>query len=173
MQQGKRMNYIIDGHNLISQLPDIDLNMPDDEQRLIELLILFCQSGKHKVEVYFDRASVGQARTSNHGRVLAHFVPERSSADDAIRKRLRISGKSARTWVVVSSDREVQASAREVRAQVLSSGEFTRLLQSRLPGARQNQPDGITTTPDAPLSEAEVREWEAIFKTQRKPGSPK
>ena len=42
------MNYIIDGHNLISQLPGIDLNMPDDEQRLIELLILFCQSGKHK-----------------------------------------------------------------------------------------------------------------------------
>jgi predicted RNA-binding protein with PIN domain len=166
------MNYIIDGHNLISQLPGIDLNMPDDEQRLIELLILFCQSGKHKLEVYFDRAPVGQAGISTHGRVRAHFVSERSSADDAIRKRLRILGKSARTWVVVSSDRSVQAFAREVHAQVLSSGDFTLLLQSRLPGARQYQPEGDNPTPDVPLSEAEVREWEAIFKGQRKPGSP-
>ena len=166
------MNYIIDGHNLISQLPGIDLNMPDDEQRLVELLILFCQSGKHKVEVYFDRAPVGQAGISNHGRVRAHFVPERSSADAAIRKHLLISGKSARTWMVVSSDRSVQASAREVHAQVLSSGDFTLLLQSRLQSARQYQPDGVDLTPDAPLSEAEVREWEAIFKGQRKPGSP-
>jgi hypothetical protein len=46
------------------------------------------------------------------------------------------------------------------------------LLQSRLPGARHYQPDGIDPTHDAPLSEAEVREWEAIFKGQRKPGSP-
>ena len=67
------------------------------------------------------------------------------------------SGKSARTWVVVSSDRSVQAFARDVHAQVLSSGDFTLLLQSRLPGARQYQPEGVNPTPDVPLSEAEVR----------------
>jgi hypothetical protein len=72
---------------------------------------------------------------------------------------------------VVSSDRSVQAFAREVHAQVLSSGDFTLLLQSRLSGA-PSQPNGFNLTPDVPLSEAEVREWEAIFKGQRKPGSP-
>lgn len=32
------MSYIIDGHNLIGVLPDIHLNQPDDEQRLLARL---------------------------------------------------------------------------------------------------------------------------------------
>lgn len=157
------MNYIIDGHNLIAQLPGLDLSMPDDEQRLIELLIRFCQAGMHRVEVYFDRAPIGQARMANHGRVRAHFVGERSSADDAIRKRLLSLGKSARTWMVVSSDHSVQASAREARARVISAADFTRQLLTT--------PKSTTPSPvsDEPLSEEQVRQWEAIFKDQRKP----
>ena len=164
MLDGKLMNYIIDGHNLISQLPGLSLSMPDDEQRLVELLIAFCQPGKHKVEVYFDRAPVGQAGARTHGRVRSHFVSERSSADDAIRKRLISMGKSAKNWVVVSSDRSVQAAAYEAHAQVLNAGDFARLL-----GAF-SQPGRLSTTPtsDAPLSEAEVKEWLAIFKGQDK-----
>jgi predicted RNA-binding protein with PIN domain len=159
------MNYIVDGHNLVSHIPGLNLSMPDDEQRLVELLILFCQKYAHKVEVYFDRAPVGRSGTTNHGRVRAHFVPERSSADDAIRKRLRSMGKSASTWAVVSSDRSVQAATREARAQVLSADEFASLMLSSL------QPkDAIPASPeDEPLSEAEVREWIAIFKQGRKP----
>jgi predicted RNA-binding protein with PIN domain len=164
------MNYIIDGHNLISKIPGLDLSMPDDEQRLIELLILFCQPGRHKVEVYFDRALIGQAGVTNHGRVQAHFVPERSTADDAIRKRLFALGRSAKTWAVVTSDRSVQAAAREAHAQVLSAQDFSDQLQASL---RQTslQPGSASPTPaaDEPLSEAEVREWEAIFKEKRKP----
>jgi len=159
------VNYIIDGHNLIAQFPGLSLSMPDDEQRLVELLMLFCKPGRHKVEVYFDRAPVGQARVVNHGRVRAHFVVQRSSADDAIRRRLRASGKSAKTWAVVSSDRSVQAAAREAHALVLSANDFASLLSASL------QPDHPSPTPysDEPLSEAEVREWEAFFRQGRKP----
>ena len=164
------MYYIIDGHNLISQIPGLDLTMLDDEQRLVELLILFCQSGRHKVEVYFDKAPVGQAGMTNHGRVRAHFVSQRSTADDAIRKQLKSLGRSAKTWALVSSDRSVQATAREAHAQVLSSQEFASLLQTRLSDASL-QPGHFNPTParDEPLSEAEVREWEAIFKGKPKP----
>jgi predicted RNA-binding protein with PIN domain len=159
------MNYIIDGHNLVSHIPGLSLSMLDDEQRLVELLILFCRESKHKVEVYFDRATVGQSGTTNHGKVRAHFVPERLSADDAIRRRLRSMGKSASTWAVVSSDRSVQAAGREAYAQVLSADEFANLLLSSL------HPKGTAPTSpvDEPLSEAEIREWEAIFKQGRKP----
>jgi predicted RNA-binding protein with PIN domain len=159
------MNYIVDGHNLVSHIPGLNLSMLDDEQRLVELLILFCQQSKHKVEVYFDRAPVGMSGTTNHGRVRAHFVPVRSSADDSIRKRLRSLGKAASTWAVVSSDRSVQAATRESRAQVLSADEFASLMLSSL------QPkDSTPSSPaDLPLSEAEVREWIAIFKQGRKP----
>jgi predicted RNA-binding protein with PIN domain len=159
------VNYIIDGHNLIAQFPGLSLSMPDDEQRLVELLILFCKPGRHKVEVYFDKAPVGQARVDNHGRVRAHFVVLRSSADEAIRRRLRASGKSAKTWAVVSSDRSVQAAAREAHAQVLSASEFASLLSA---SSQPNRPNPAPNS-DEPLSEAEVREWEAFFKQGRKP----
>jgi predicted RNA-binding protein with PIN domain len=165
-----RMYYIIDGHNLISIIPGLDLRMPDDEQRLIELLILFCQPGKHKVEVYFDQAPIGQAGVTNHGRVRVHFVTERTTADDAIHRRLRSLGKSASTWAVVSSDRSVQAAGREAHAQVLSAEGFASLLQASLLRASL-RPNGSSPAPaaDEPLSEAEVKEWEAIFKGESKP----
>ncbi len=67
------MNYIIDGHNLIAVIPGLSLSMPDDEQRLVELLIPFCQRGKHRVEVYFDGAPIGLAGTRSYGRVRAHL----------------------------------------------------------------------------------------------------
>ena len=164
------MNYIIDGHNLISQIPGLDLRMLDDEQHLVELLILFCQTGRHKVEVYFDKAPVGQAGVTNHGQVRAHFVSQRSTADDAIRKKLKSLARSAKNWAVVSSDRSVQAAAREAHAQVLSSKEYASLLQTRLSGS-SHQPGRPDLTPvlEEPLSETEVSEWEAFFKVKPKP----
>ena len=158
------MNYIIDGHNLISHIPGLSLSMPDDEQRLVELLIQYCQASSHKVEVYFDRAPVGQAGVTNHGRVRAHFVSERLTADDAIRIRLRSLGKSARTWAVVSSDRSVQAAAREAHAQVLSAKVFASLLLTSLQLRRLSP----ASAADELLSEAEVNEWLDIFKGQGK-----
>jgi uncharacterized protein len=163
------LNYLIDGHNLISQIPGLDLRMPDDEQQLVELLILFCQHSRHKVEVYFDKAPFGQAVVTNHGRVQAHFVSQRSTADDAIRKKLKSLARSAKTWVLVSSDRNVQAAAREAHAQVLSSEEFSSMLQTRTSNTSM-QPGHLNSslTPEGPLSEAEVKEWEAIFKAKPK-----
>jgi predicted RNA-binding protein with PIN domain len=156
------MNYIIDGHNLIAQLAGLDLSMPDDEQRLVELLVNFCQPGRHRVEVYFDKASVGQAGVQSFGRVRAHFVPQNQSADDAIRKHLRSLGKAASTWAVVSSDRAVQTAAREAHARVMSSADFASLQQP------SPKPVGANLKPDVPLSEAEVHEWEEIFKDQHR-----
>ena len=158
------MNYIIDGHNLISKIPGLSLSMPDDEQRLIELLIRLGKQGRHKLEVYFDRASIGQAGEHNYGRVRAHFVPQSQLADDAIRRRLSTLGRSAKTWVVVSSDRAVQAAAREAHAGVMSAEDFSNLLQASLQAGSAPP----VRTADEPLTEAEVREWLAIFKGPRK-----
>jgi predicted RNA-binding protein with PIN domain len=162
------MNYIIDGHNLIAQLAGLDLSMPDDEQRLIELLVRLARYDHHRLEVYFDRAAIGQAGMQNFGRVQAYYVPQNQTADDAIRKRLMSLRKSAKSWAVVSSDRAVQAAARESHARVMSSVDFANLLQDRLAGAspKLRHP---TPSNDESLSEAEVKEWEAIFRQGRKP----
>ncbi len=172
------MNYIIDGHNLIAHIPGLDLGMIDDEDRLIAYLLRFGEqtgdkshSGRAgrprsvqagKLEVYFDKAPAGQAGLHNYGRVRAYFVREGSTADEAIRKRLDKLGKQARNWVVVTSDRSVQAAAREMHAGVVSSEEFSRqLVASQQPGLEKSN------NSDQPLSPAEVDEWLMLFK-QRK-----
>jgi predicted RNA-binding protein with PIN domain len=157
------MNYIIDEHNLISMIPGLSLSMPDDEQRLIELLIRFGKQGKKRMEVYFDRAPVGLAGDQNYGRVRAHFVHHNLTADQAIRSKLHSLQKSSKNWLVVTSDRSVQAAAHEAHAGVMSSEEFADQLQASM----QASTGGAEPT-DKPLNETEVGEWLEIFKGHRK-----
>ena len=158
------MNYIIDGHNLISKIPTLSLSMLDDEQRLIELLNRFGQDSRHRMEVYFDGAPVGQAGEGNYGRVRAHFVSRRLTADDAIRNRLAKLGRAARNWVVVTSDRGVQSAAHAAHAQVMSAEDFASHVHARLHQARAGSADGVPEQPIREvLSEAEVNEWLMIF----------
>ena len=160
------MNYIIDGHNLIGKLPGLSLSMPDDEQRLVELLVRFSRHGRQRVEVYFDGAPPGQAGERSFGRVKAHFVLHSSTADQAIRTRLGMLGRASRNWAVVTSDRGVQAAAHAAHAQVIASEDFARRLLASL-GAGS----GDTAQPsDQPLSEDEVREWLQVFKQRGKRG---
>lgn len=155
------VNHIIDGHNLIAHIPGLSLGMPDDEERLIQLLNRYGERQRGKLEVFFDGAPVGQAGVRNTGRVWAYFVPQSQTADDAIRMRLEKHGKSAHSWKVVSSDRSVLASARELHAEVLKAEDFAKQLLQVL----RASPPG--STPDQPLSPAEVDEWLRIF-NQRK-----
>jgi predicted RNA-binding protein with PIN domain len=157
-------NYIIDGHNLIAKIPGLSLNMPDDEQRLIELLNRYGEGSRHKLEVYFDGAPPGLAGVRNFGRVRAHFVPASQSADEAIRRRLVQLGRSAVNWVLVTSDRVVQSAAREAHAKVLRAEDFSHLVQTTLQARLAKEFDAS----DRPLSEDEVSEWLAIFKAHRK-----
>jgi len=160
------MNYIIDGHNLIGKLPGLSLSMPDDEQRLVELLVRFSRRGRQRVEVYFDGAPPGQSGEVNYGRVKAHFVLHSSTADQAIRTRLGVLGRASRNWAVVTSDRSVQAAAHAAHAQVLASEDFARRLLASLGVGSPDAGEPL----DQPLSEDEVREWLQVFKQGGKRG---
>ena len=123
------MPYIIDGHNLIGKLRGISLREMDDEMKLVELLQVFCRVKRKRVEVYFDGAPPGFARTKRFGQVNAYFIQARIGdtrlqADDAIMQRLRALKSKARNWVVVTSDRRIQAQAHESHARVQSSEDF-------------------------------------------------
>ncbi|HLO30861.1 MAG TPA: NYN domain-containing protein, partial [Anaerolineales bacterium] len=116
------MPYLIDGHNLIPKL-GLRLDSIDDEMELIAILQEFCRlehTPRGHVEVFFDGAPAAQAGTRKLGAVTAHFVRLGTTADDAIRNRLKMLRKSARNWTVVSSDRQVQAEARAAFAEVVS-----------------------------------------------------
>ena len=147
--------YLIDGHNLIPKL-GLGLDSPDDEMELIGLLQEFCRLERRNAEVYFDGAPVGQAGTQKFGNVTAHFVRLAATADAAIKVRLEKMGRAARNWLVVSSDHAVQASARTVHADVISSEKFADLL-------KKSSPLKPKSDAESKLSSDEVDEWLRLF----------
>ena len=154
------MPYLIDGHNLIPKL-GLRLDSMDDEMELVAILQEFCRLDRRQAEVYFDGAPTPQAGTRKLGAVTAHFVPLGTTADDAIRRRLKRMGKSAKNWSVVSSDRQVQSDARTSGAEVLSSDSFARQLKK----ARETAPKAAA---DRKLSKQEVEDWLSLFREGRK-----
>ena len=150
------MPYLIDGHNLIPKV-GLRLDSFDDELELVGILQEFSRLHRRQVEVYFDGAPADQAGTRNLGTVKAHFVRAGTTADAAITRRLKKLGRSAKNWIVVSSDRQVQAEARGAHAEVLSSEEFAHQLQQTPRG------DSGKPAADRKVSPAEVDEWLKIF----------
>ncbi len=153
------MPYLIDGHNLIPKL-GLRLDSIDDEMELIAILQEFCRLERRQVEVYFDGAPSPHAGTRKLGAVTATFVPLTRTADDAIRKRLKKMGKAAKNWTVISSDRQVQADARDARAEVISSDEFAKILKHVKNSSRVTKSERV-------ISEKEVEEWLKLFGGKR------
>jgi predicted RNA-binding protein with PIN domain len=149
------MPYLIDGHNLIPKL-GLRLDSPDDEMQLIGILQEFCRLQRRDAEVYFDGAPAGEAQTQKFGIITAHFVRLGRTADAAIKNRLEKLGRAARNWMVVSSDHEVQASARVVHADAISSEKFAELIDK----SSKLESKSIT---DKNLSSEEVDEWLKLF----------
>ena len=153
------MPYLIDGHNLIPKL-GLRLDSIDDEMELISILQEFCRLERRQVEVFFDGAPAAQAGTRKLGAVTANFVRLGTTADNAIRNRLKKLGKNAKNWTVVSSDRQVQAEARAAHAEVTSSDAFAGMLKR----ARDSASKPVT---DRKLSQKEVEDWLKLFEDRR------
>lgn len=149
------MPYLIDGHNLIPKV-GLRLDSPDDEMQLIAILQEFARLSRREVQVYFDGAPAGQARSKRFGAVTAHFVRSGSSADAAIKAQIRRLGRAARNWTVITSDRVIQAEARAAHANVIPSDEFAWQL-NRLRRAAE-RPAG-----EAEISAEEITEWLNLF----------
>ncbi len=160
------MPYLIDGHNLIGKMDNLSLAAIDDEQQLIEILQEFCRRERRTAEVYFDNAPPGVPQARQYGRLTAFFTRAGKSADQAIYERLKRLGKEARNWTVVSSDRQVQAMAKSVRAKTISSEEFARQMTAK-PSA-----DKAVFSEKGEIDDAQLQEWIDLFRRQP-PEKPK
>jgi len=159
------MTIIIDGHNLISKIPEISLADPDDEEKLVRLLQDYCRMRRKTMEVYFDAAPIGRSGKQRYGQVQAFFVKSGITADDAIMNRLKQLGKRARNVTVVSSDRQVQQAARAAHANVTSSEDFAADWQSLAEEMPELDPKHRL------LTEEELAVWEAMFKRGHPPAN--
>jgi hypothetical protein len=154
------MPYIIDGHNLIGKTQGLDLEDPEDEKILIDLLQDFCQKKGKRAEVYFDKGAMGHASARVLGRVTVRFVRDGETADNAISRKLKSLGKEAANWTMVSSDNEVKAAGKRAHTKVISSVDFAHQLLNR--EVRNTERD------DEPLSSGEVEEWLDLFENSDK-----
>ncbi len=152
------MPYIIDGHNLIAALPDIDLSDLDDEMKLVEVLQSYCSRTKRRATVYFDRGIPGGEPSIKSGLVNVRFVSLPRTADDAIRDHLHKLDKEAPNWTIVSSDREVRSAASRAGASVLHSDAFVQMISTGTKNSDQSE------KPLGNLSDKDLDEWERLFK---------
>lgn len=151
------MLYLIDGHNLIPFIKGLNLKQLDDEIQLLNKLQDFARENRAQIEVFFDGAPPGWSGQRKYGGITAHYVARGKTADEAIRQRLdRLPAGSG--VAVVSSDRQVQAEARNHRAEIIPSGVFAEKIPVREPKARPRKPkDAIELDAD------EVDEWLRLF----------
>ena len=149
------MATLIDGHNLIGKLPDIRLDDPDDEEKLLSRLRGYrARTGKHLV-VYFDPGATYQspARRSKGG-ISVRQAGTGQRADDLIIRDLR-RHHNPRELTVVTSDRAIKNAAQQYRARVIDAATFAVEL-SRPPNKEDDRETPL-------LPEEEVQEWLAIF----------
>lgn len=130
------MTLLIDGHNLIGAMPDIDLRDPDDEWQLVERLRSYARGRRH-LTVVFD-SGVGPAprwRLSGGG-ITVRFAPPGTEADEVILRLLRHSEHPSQV-TVVTNDYRLADLVRAAGGQVRSASQFARRLAPFAQGSAQ------------------------------------
>lgn len=157
------MHFLIDGHNLIGQLPNLSLADPNDEEKLVASLRRYRARTGHKVTVIFDAGHTYQSpQTKKIGGVTVQFAPQGRTADQIISRRLQ-RVKNPQGWLIVSSDRAVQQTARRRQVRILTGQEFAQQLFQNDPESDQE----AGSWEDVRLSAEEVDEWLTLFKRRR------
>jgi len=160
------MIVLIDGHNLIGRMPDIQLSDPDDEAKLLARLRVYQVRTGHQLEVFFDPGLSYRSpdRQSLPGLTVYWLAPGQQ-ADSMITRRM-LQHPNSRELLVVTADRALQKVAREQGAQVIDSGQFVRELQA--PPRRRNRRPRRQVVCEPPLSEDETKYWMAVFRRSSK-----
>ncbi len=152
------MPYLIDGHNLIHYLNDIQLDDPHDEAKLVIKLRGFCAVNRKKVIVVFDHGLPGGYSQLSTPSVMVIFASaERTNADRIIRERINTI-RDIKGWTVVSSDHEVLDSASAVGMRGMKCIDFAEILTRPKP---EKPHQGAN--PNVMVSPQEVEEWLDLF----------
>ncbi|HQE91836.1 MAG TPA: NYN domain-containing protein [Anaerolineae bacterium] len=149
------MPFLIDGHNVIAALSDVNLEDPDDEARLVMKLRAWSGRERRKAIVIFDSGVPGgPSRVLSSPAVRVIFAAKYHSTADRIIKERLSHLPDAPNWTVVSSDREVLDNARMSGAKTLTAQDFVARL-NRSPEVEPEKPEEVSAT--------EVATWLEVF----------
>lgn len=149
------MPYLIDGHNLIPLIPNIDLADPYDEVKLIDHLKRLMARKRKRCTVVFDHGLPGgMSRELSTHSVEVVFAHSGTDADRIIIERIR-KARDPASLIVVSADRRIVDAARRYGARVASPEAFAVDLGARL------APDESDSKPRQ--SPDELDYWKQVF----------
>jgi predicted RNA-binding protein with PIN domain len=121
------MHLIVDGYNLIrqsSQLQMLDaMDLQAGREALLALLAHYRSRSHHQITVVFDGWQGGDLKESRdrHQGLLIVYSRRGERADEVIKKLLHQERQRA---LVVTSDREIQIYADQVKAAWINAGQF-------------------------------------------------
>jgi hypothetical protein len=162
------MHYLIDGHNLIAKLPDVDLADPDDEiELIIRLRNWAAESKRRQATVVFDRGAIGGvAHRLSSREITVIFAPPGKTADDLLIRRLKRL-KNPKRYTLVSGDREIIDAARRARIKFMRSETFIERMGLAPEMPPEEEIEDVEPEPDPrqdpQLSEEEIQEWLDLF----------
>lgn len=160
------MNILVDGHNLIGQMPNISLDDEDDEAKLVMALRRYATANRRRsVVVVFDRGVYGHPLKLDGYGVTCYFARSPQDADTYLIKRLAAIQRP-NEWRLVTSDRQVAKAAVDRGIKVISSGDFARELTA---SPKPKRSVGGEKPTDVRLSPAEVDEWLRLFGEEPEP----
>jgi uncharacterized protein len=151
---------LIDGHNVIGQMPDLSLADPDDEAKLVQRLRIYRNVVNTPITVIFDPGdSYTPPYSLSGGGVEVVFAGQYTSADRLIISRIQHAADPEHL-LVVSSDGEIVDAARRYGARVMLAPDFVReLAHRRGPRPRRSKKPKLEDR----VSAREVDEWLALF----------
>lgn len=152
------MPHLIDGHNLIASLPDIGLDDPHKEAKLVNKLKSWAAATRKKCTIVFDRGLPGGTSKMGTSAVTVLFAADQRSDADTLIKRRISRARDRRAFTVVSSDSDVRAFAQRHGVKVIKSSAFSGELQrkSRAQAARGEEVNPV-------VSESEIDELLDLF----------
>ncbi|WP_447979775.1 NYN domain-containing protein [Candidatus Nitrospira bockiana] len=129
---------IIDGYNLLGQRGQVGPDAEQARERLLEELARYRQQKGYAITVVFDawRQGPGVERHEHRAGVEVIYSKRGEQADQVIR---RLAAEFAADSAVVSSDREVAASAKAHGAFIIGADEF----EMRLRGGGRRIPNAL------------------------------
>ena len=158
---------IIDGYNLIYAVIDdfpAGLDLPGQREHLIRVLYSSHQLKNSKLIIVFDGRSGIKNPALSSTRIRVIISQGNKKADQIIQELVRKDPKPGQIEVV-SSDREIQFTAKDHGAKVRESRDFWQKVHLKQTVKSRNRKNEMEA--DRSLSDKEVREWLEIFKKKK------
>lgn len=157
------MEFLVDGHNLIPKIPGLSLNDPEDEMKLIDILVEYSRLSRRKIILFFDKRAVGHPFETKIGTIRVFHADARSTADETIIRYVQKYAAKRANFTVISSDRHIQVQVKGLGADALASEEFAKQVVGALRNPAKKRSAYPKARLEAPLSEAEISDWLDVF----------